>query len=70
LLGECRLLLSDVILQVSITDRWSWRLNTIGGYSVCNVYDMLSTDDNNVVDAASELIWHKHVSVYVYLLAW
>ncbi|KEH39005.1 hypothetical protein MtrunA17_Chr2g0322381 [Medicago truncatula] len=56
--------------QVPNTDRRSWRLGTNCGYSVCSVYHMLTTDDSQVLDAVSKLIWHIHVPVKVSLPAW
>lgn len=70
MLRECRLLLSDIVLHVSITGRWNWRLDNNGGYYVCSVYHMLTADDRHVMDTISKLIWHIHVLVKVSLLAW
>ena len=67
---ECRLLLSNVVLQVSTNDRWCWRLDINGGYSVRSVYHMLNSDDSQVVDVVSDFIWHRHVTVKVSILAW
>lgn len=66
---ECRLLLSDIVLSISISDRCNWHLDN-GGYSVCSVYDMVTADDSQVLDTISKFIWHKHVPVKVSLLAW
>lgn len=38
LLGECRILLSDISLRQNSIDRWLWRLDPSSGYSVCGVY--------------------------------
>jgi len=56
LLGECRLLLSDVTLHVQTSDQWRLRLYTSGVYSVRSVYHMLTTDGSHIVDAVSDLI--------------
>jgi len=31
---------------------------------------MLTTDDSNIVDAVSDLIWHRHVPLKVFILVW
>jgi len=41
LVGEVKLLLSNVSLQVSSSNSWLWRLNIGDGYTVCGVYQML-----------------------------
>jgi len=70
LVRECRLLLSDIVLQVSIVDRWNWHLDNNGGYYVCSVYRMFTVDDSQVLDMVSKFIWHKHVPTKVSILAW
>ncbi|GAU48048.1 hypothetical protein TSUD_272260 [Trifolium subterraneum] len=40
---ECRVLLSDVVLQVNVTDYWVWRPDPSGGYSVRSAYDLLTS---------------------------
>ena len=50
LVRECRVLLSDVTLNVSIVDRWNSHLDNNGGYSVHSVYHMLTADDSQVLD--------------------
>jgi hypothetical protein len=59
LLGECRLLLSYVVLHDHTFNQWRWRLDPSGGYSVCGVYQMLTTDDSHTFSVTSDLIWHK-----------
>jgi len=70
MVGECRILLSNVVLQESTNDRWCWRLDTNSGYSVRSVYHLLTPDVSQVVDTVSDLIWHKKVPVKVSILAW
>lgn len=50
LVGECRLLLANVIWQDSTADAWSWHLDDSGSYSVRSLYDMLIRDASNTVD--------------------
>ncbi|MCI52517.1 heat-shock protein, partial [Trifolium medium] len=59
MLGECRNLLYDVVLQPNISDRWLWRHDTGGGYSVRGAYNLLTTMDALDMDMTSDLIWHK-----------
>lgn len=70
LVGECTLLLSNVVLHGTTSDRWQWRFDNIGCYSVRTGYDLLTADDNNTDVAVSELIWHRHVPLKVSILAW
>jgi hypothetical protein len=68
--GECRMLLFNVSLQVTMSDRWRWRLDNTGSYTVRSVYDMLTADGSNTVSEAAELIWNRHVPLKVSILAW
>ncbi|MCI14847.1 70 kDa peptidyl-prolyl isomerase [Trifolium medium] len=70
MVGECRVVLVDIVLQPNILDQWLWRHDAGGGYSVKDVYQLLITMDPPGVDAASDLIWHKQVPLKVSVLAW
>jgi hypothetical protein len=70
MLVECRNLLFDIVLQPNISDHWLWRHHPGGGYSVRGAYNLLTTTDALDTDAASNLIWHKHVPLKVSVLAW
>ncbi|XP_024630811.1 uncharacterized protein [Medicago truncatula] len=70
MVGECSLLLSNVVLQVSISDRWRWCHDISGCYSVRTAYNVLTSDVSSIDIAASDLIWHRHVPLKVYILAW
>jgi len=70
LVEECRMLLSNITLQVTMSDRWRWRLDTTGSYTVRSIYDMLTADGSNTVSEAAELIWNRHVPLKVSILAW
>ncbi|MCI66593.1 hypothetical protein A2U01_0087851, partial [Trifolium medium] len=58
MLGECRNLLYDIVLEPNISDHWLWRHDIVGGYSVRGAYDLLTTTDAADVAATSDLIWH------------
>ncbi|MCH98404.1 receptor-like protein kinase ANXUR2, partial [Trifolium medium] len=68
MLGECRGLLIDIVMQPNISDQWLWRHDIGGGYSVRGAYNLLTTMASHGVDASSDLIWHKHVPLKV--LSW
>jgi hypothetical protein len=70
LLGECKILLSDLTFQDQSSDRWLWKLDLVGGYFVRSVYQMLIIDDSHTLDTTSDLIWHIHVPAKVSILAW
>jgi len=70
LLGECRILLSDISLQQNSIDRWVWRLDPSNCYTVSGVYHLLTRQLVRTIEAASDLIWRKQVPLKVCVLAW
>jgi len=70
LMVEIRNLLSNVILQESLSDVWLWRPNTGEGFTVRGAYQMLMRQEilNHVV--ISEAPWHKNVPLIVSMCAW
>ncbi|MCH80408.1 cytochrome P450 [Trifolium medium] len=70
MLGECRNLLYDIVLQPNISDHWLWQHDTGGGYYVRGAYNLLITMDAHDADVTSNLIWHKQVPLKVSVLAW
>lgn len=68
MVSECRALLANVVLQVTTFDKWRWRLDNLGSYSVRSVYEVLTKDENIQTDAG--LIWHRHVPLKVSIFAW
>ncbi|MCH91367.1 receptor-like kinase, partial [Trifolium medium] len=56
LLGECRVLLHDIILQTHFSDKWQWQLDPVRGYSVRGVYRLLTTQADVTLTAAEDLI--------------
>jgi len=70
LLAECMMLLSNVILQVDVSDRWQWLPDVVGGYSVRSAYHLLTSQDPPLLHTSENLIWHTKVPVKVSILAW
>ena len=70
LVGELRLLLHNVSLQVHRVDRRVWRLETPSVYTVRSAYNFLSatTHVDHVVPVSS--LWHKNVPLKVVIFAW
>jgi len=56
LVEECRELLLTITLHESSSNRWLWLPDQTGGYSVCGVYDMLTSQE--------------HVPLKVSIFAW
>ncbi|GAU22859.1 hypothetical protein TSUD_282260 [Trifolium subterraneum] len=69
MLEECRTLLSDILLQPNVVDRWLWRPDPGGGNSVWGAYDLLTSTDDQVVRATPHLIWHKQLPLKVSVVA-
>jgi len=70
MLEECRIFLSNVFLQLNVSDTWQWQPDPAGGYSVRSSYEVLTPQDHHVLDAAQNLIWHPQVPLKVSILAW
>jgi hypothetical protein len=70
LVGELRLLLHNVSLQVDRVDRRVWRLESSSEYTVRSAYNFLSatTPVNHAVPVSS--LWHKNVPLKVVVFAW
>jgi len=58
MLGECRTLLSGIILQANYSDSWQWKLHPDEAYSIRGVYMLLATQEIHTSEAFSDLIWH------------
>ncbi|KEH28082.1 hypothetical protein MTR_5g464420 [Medicago truncatula] len=54
--AECVALLSDIVLQDTIIDRWRWVLDPIKGYSVKGIYQYLTSSDSSVDQNCQEKI--------------
>ena len=70
MVGECRRLLYNVMLQEHSLDQWQWQLHPVGGYSFRDAYQLHTTDENPNVGVESELIWHRYVPTKVSTFAW
>jgi hypothetical protein len=70
MLGECQALLLLVTLQVEFSNRWEWRPAPNTGYSVRDAYQIPTSQDTVTVEAAEDLLWHKHVPLKVFIFAW
>jgi hypothetical protein len=70
LLGECRNLISALVLQPDVAAQWQWRNDPGGGYTVRGAYTLLTRTEVPDEVATTTLIWHKQVPVKVSLLAW
>lgn len=70
LVRECRTLLYDVSLQVTITNEWQWCLNVGNGYTVCGMNQMLTRQEMHSYNSVSASTWHKSVLLKVYICVW
>ncbi|XP_045802267.1 uncharacterized protein LOC123895832 [Trifolium pratense] len=70
LLGECQAFLLTISLQDHVSDRWQWRTDLDDGYTVRGAYQLLTSQDDVTLDAASGLIWHRQVPLKVSICAW
>ena len=70
LLAECRMLLSNVLLQVNVSDHWQWLSDVVEGYLVCFAYQLLTSHDPPILGSSEKLIWHSQVPLKMYVLAW
>ena len=66
---ECRHFLSNVTLQANVTDIWQWLPDITGGYTLRTCYQLLTTQDDTLLDGTENKIWHPQVPLKV-SLAW
>jgi len=62
---ECAALLSGIVLQDTILDRWRWGLDPINAYSVKGAYQYLTPSDSLVERGISDMVWLKYVPLKV-----
>jgi len=62
-------LFHDISLQSNFTDQWQWRYDHYDCYSVKGAYKLLPSQESYSLAATSDLIWHKQVSLNVFVLA-
>jgi hypothetical protein len=70
LVGEMKILLSNVSFQDSRPDVWLWQTNVGDGYTVRGVYQMLMGQEMHVHDDFSDAVWHKSVPLMVSICVW
>ena len=70
LLGDLRLLLHDVTLQVDRLDRRLWRLKTSSVYTVRSAYNFLNANVHVDLVVHVSSLWHKDVPLKVVLFSW
>ncbi|XP_024628879.1 uncharacterized protein [Medicago truncatula] len=70
MIGKCRRLLHNFVVQTDVSDRWQWLPGTSSGYTVRGAYHILAHQVQQIDDDIGELVWHKHVPVKVSILAW
>lgn len=70
LVGECVELLSLVVLQVSVEDRWIWKIHYSHRYIVSRAYNILTVVDRDNYSENSPALWLKAVPLKVSLFAW
>ena len=70
MVDECRILLTNVVVQSNVSDRWQWDSNIHDDYTVRGAYQALTYMDAPACDATENLIWHKQVPFKVSIVAW
>jgi len=67
MIGECRALLNNVILQANNGDHWQWKLDLAGCYSISGTYQLLVQVLSHVHTFVTDLILHKDIPLNVYV---
>jgi len=67
---ECSMIISNIHLQVEVTDRWHRLLDRSRVYSVWGVHHYLTSPQMHQVEVVFDLIWHKNVMLKVSIFAW
>lgn len=67
---ECSTLLSNIVLQENVNDKWKWLLDPIHGYSVKGTYHFITTFDDVVDMNLVDNVWHKNIPLKVSVFAW
>jgi len=70
LLGDLRLLLHNVILQVNRQDKWVWSLDSSSNYSVRSAYNFLNDQSPIALAVPASSLRHKDVPLKVVLFEW
>jgi len=56
MIGECRQLLDNFVLQTDVSDRWQWLPDIAGGYTVRGAYQILTTQAHHIGDDIGYLV--------------
>nr|ABE79576.2 RNA-directed DNA polymerase (Reverse transcriptase) [Medicago truncatula] len=67
---ECSILLLNVVLQVNVTDKWCWALDTTHGYTVREAYRFVTNNGDKVDRSFVDNVWHKSIPTKVSLFVW
>jgi len=70
LIGECRRLPDNFVLQTDVFDRWQWLPDIEGGYIVRGAYSIMTNQAHHIGDDIGDLVWHKQVPLKVSIIAW
>jgi hypothetical protein len=67
---ECSVLLHNIILQVDITDKWRWTLDTAHRYSVREAYRYITSYGDQVDRSLVDNVWYRRIPAKVFLFVW
>ena len=67
---ECSILLHNIVLQVNVTDKWSWLLDPSNGYLVWEAYRFITNSGEHVDRSLIVDVWHRHIPTKVSLFVW
>nr|ABD32346.1 H+-transporting two-sector ATPase, alpha/beta subunit, central region, related [Medicago truncatula] len=62
--------LTNFVLQVDMSDRWVWRLNSSQVYTVHSTYSYLTAVDTNITADFDQFLWLKAVPLKVNIFVW
>jgi len=68
--GECLVLLLNLVLQENVEDTWRWLLDPIHGYSVRRAYHFLTTSTDSVNGPQVVDVWHQYIPSKVSVFVW
>jgi len=68
--GECSVMLLNVVLHDIVHDTWRWLLDHIHGYSVRGAYHFLTTSGSTVDRHLVDDVWHKLIPSKVSVFVW
>ncbi|XP_024630227.1 uncharacterized protein [Medicago truncatula] len=70
LVEEYRILLTNVVVQLNVFDRWLWEPDKHAGYIVRDAYHALTYMEAPNLDETANLVWHQQVPLKVSIVAW